>query len=164
MPIFIDDQANIRIHEIKSRTRKMIKKEGIKIVFIDYLQLISAAQGENRNLELGAMTRGLKILAKELKVPVVALSQLNRKLEDRNDKRPRLADLRESGNIEQDADIVMFVHRPGEYGEEAYPGQTELIIAKQRSGSVGIVPLIWQPQTTSFVSCQRQEEPNGINL
>lgn len=159
LPIFIDDQANINVYEMKRRTRKLAQKNNIGIVIIDYLQLIQGDNPQNRNLELGAMTRALKIMAKELDIPVLVLSQLNRKLEDRSDKHPKLSDLRESGNIEQDADVVMFIYRPGVHGDpENYIGHTELMVSKQRNGPLGVVGLVWNPITTKFSELTRMEE------
>lgn len=159
VPIFIDDQANIGIYEIKRRVRKLKQKHNLGLVIIDYLQLIQGDNSQNRNLELGAMTRALKIMAKELRVPVLVLSQLNRELEKRVDKRPKLSDLRESGNIEQDADVVMFIHRPAVYyDEEQYPGETEVIIGKQRNGPTGMVQLVWKGHTTSFFTLEKWQE------
>jgi len=127
------------------------------MVVVDYLQLMSGGSGaENRQVEISEISRGLKILARELECPVVALSQLSRSLEQRVDKRPMLADLRESGAIEQDADIVMFLYRDEVYNpDSADRGQAEVLIAKHRAGPTGVVRLAWLPHQTRFANMQR---------
>ena len=143
-PIFIDDTPAMGIMELRARCRQMKREHNIEMVMVDYLQLMHAAKAESREREISVISRGLKQLAKELNIPVIALSQLNRSVESRSDKRPMLSDLRESGSIEQDADVVMFVHRPEYYGitvdEEGRPtnGIAEVIIGKQRNGPTGI--------------------------
>lgn len=151
-PISIDDEAGISIAEIRRRARKYKAERQTELIIVDHLQLIGSGLSDNRNDELGLYTRALKALAKELDVTVLCLSQLNRNLEHRNDKTPRLADLRESGNIEQDADNVFFIHRPGKYPdlEERYEGETQLIISKQRNGPVGNVDLEWHEGYQQF--------------
>jgi replicative DNA helicase len=164
-PIYIDDSANSRFASIRKRARAMVK-QGVSILFIDYLQLIAGSNQTNRNLEISEITRGLKLLAKDLNIPIVLLSQLSRKCEERNNKRPLLSDLRDSGAIEQDADIVMFLFREEVYAAAAanengktknseldkIRGQAELIIAKQRNGPTGAVQLSWNAATTRFDS------------
>lgn len=145
--VFVDDTPAIALHELRSKARRMVSKQGVKMIFVDYLQLVTVAdsRGGNREQEIAAISRGLKALAKELRIPVVALSQLSRAVEIRGgDKRPRLGDLRESGAIEQDADIVAFLYRP-EYYEiltdeqgNNLKGIAEFIIAKHRHGALGI--------------------------
>lgn len=134
--IFIDDNSSITISEIRARCRKMKLQENIGLIIIDYLQLITPSQGkENRVQEIAEISRSLKILAMELKIPVIALSQLSRVNETRKDKRPILSDLRESGSIEQDADIVMFIHREEQYNMTTENKNiAEIIIAKHRAG------------------------------
>lgn len=153
-PIFIDDAADITMSEIRSKCRRLKLDKGLGLVIIDYIQLMrSREKYERRDLEISAISRGLKILAKELDVPVIALSQLNRKLEERSDKRPMLADLRESGAIEQDADMVLFIYRDEVYNkEENNPnrGTAEIIIAKNRNGATGTALSMFHNQFTRF--------------
>ena len=147
--IYIDDTANITISEIKSKLRRM---KNLGLVIIDYLQLMSTGRRDgNRVAEVTEITRNLKIMAKELNVPVISLSQLTRSPEQRPDKRPMLSDLRDSGSIEQDADIVMFLYRDGYYNKEAeYPNACECIVAKNRHGATDTIPLNWDGQYTRF--------------
>ncbi|RSX51011.1 replicative DNA helicase [Bifidobacterium goeldii] len=134
-PLFIDDSPNMSLMEIRSKCRRLKQTNDLKLVVIDYLQLMSSGkQVESRQQEVSEFSRALKLLAKELEVPVVALSQLNRGPEMRNDKKPQLSDLRESGSIEQDADVVMLVHRPDFYDKEDRPGEADIIMAKHRNG------------------------------
>jgi replicative DNA helicase len=153
-PIFIDDSPSISAMEIRAKARRLKMEHGLGLVIIDYLQLMKgSANTERRDLEISEMSRSLKILAKELDLPVVALSQLNRKLEERSDKRPQLSDLRESGALEQDADVVAFIYRDEVYNkDENNPnrGKAELIIAKQRNGPVGTVNLAFLNTYTRF--------------
>lgn len=162
--IYIDDTPGIRITEIRSRARKLAQETGnLGLILIDYLQLITGNGRESRQQEVSEISRQLKILAKELKVPVIALSQLSRSIEQRQDKRPMLSDLRESGSIEQDADIVAFLHRDDYYheGEEegGIPNNTvEVIIEKNRSGARGSVELMFQKEYNKFSSISKREE------
>ena len=157
-PIFVDDTAGIRISEIRSKARKLAQEMGgLGVIIIDYLQLITGSKGENRQQIVSEISRELKILAKNLKVPVIALSQLSRAVEQRQDKRPMLADLRESGSIEQDADIVAFLYRDAYYQKEQADSQeannvTELILEKNRHGSLGTVKLYFHKEYTKFSS------------
>ena len=159
-PIFVDDTAGIRISEIRSNARKLVQEIGdLGVIIIDYLQLITGAKGENRQQIVSEISRELKILAKDLKVPVIALSQLSRAVEQRQDKRPMLADLRESGSIEQDADIVAFLYRDAYYQKEQADSQeannvTELILEKNRHGSLGTVKLYFHKEYTKFSSVE----------
>lgn len=159
-PIFVDDTAGIRISEIRSNARKLDQEMGgLGVIIIDYLQLITGAKGENRQQIVSEISRELKILAKDLKVPVIALSQLSRSVEQRQDKRPMLSDLRESGSIEQDADIVAFLYRDSYYQKEHADGQeannvTELILEKNRHGSLGTVKLYFHKEYTKFSSVE----------
>ncbi|HTH18211.1 MAG TPA: replicative DNA helicase [Magnetospirillum sp.] len=178
LPLYIDDTPALSISAVRTRSRRLKRQHGLGLVVVDYLQLLrgSATHSENRVQEVSEITRGLKALAKELNVPIVALSQLSRQVEAREDKRPQLADLRESGSIEQDADVVMFVYREQYYLERAEPGRrpeesdekfnerydswhkrlmevvntAEVIIAKQRHGPVGTVRLSFQGEFTKF--------------
>ena len=152
--IFIDDTAGITILEMRAKARRLKSEHDIGMVVVDYLQLMQGKSGvENRAQEISDISRSLKAMAKELDVPVIALSQLNRSLESRNDKRPQLADLRESGAIEQDADVIMFIYRDEVYNKgEDNPnrGIAELIIGKQRNGPTGTVKLTFLGQYTTF--------------
>ena len=159
-PIFVDDTAGIRISEIRSKARKLAQEMGgLGVIIIDYLQLITGSKGENRQQVVSEISRELKILAKDLKVPVIALSQLSRAVEQRQDRRPMLADLRESGSIEQDADIVAFLYRDAYYQKEQADSQeannvTELILEKNRHGSLGTVKLYFHKEYTKFSSVE----------
>ena len=152
--LYIDETAALTGSELRARARRMARQFGtLGLIVIDYLQLMSGSSGsdENRATELGEISRGLKALAKELQCPVLALSQLNRSVESRNDKRPMMSDLRESGAIEQDADIIMFIYRDDYYNKDSKePGVAEILIAKQRNGPVGMVPLTFLKPLTRF--------------
>jgi replicative DNA helicase len=152
LPIMIDDSAMITPLEIRAKCRRMKAAHGLGLVVLDYLQLMTGGgKAENRQQEVSAISRGMKILAKELDVPVLALSQLSRKPEERTDKRPQLSDLRESGSIEQDADVVMFLYRESVYNKtEENRGTAELIISKQRNGPTDVVPLTFLGELTRF--------------
>ncbi len=151
--IHIDDTAGINLMEMKSKCRRLKAEEGLDLVVIDYLQLMNPeGRSESRTQEISVISRNLKLLAKELNVPVLVLSQLSRAPETRTDHRPMLSDLRESGSIEQDADIVIFLYRDEYYNEDSDAhGQCEVIIAKQRSGATGMVRLAWLDKITKFV-------------
>ena len=153
-PIFIDETAALNALELRSRARRMSRQYGkLGLVLVDYLQLMSASSaGENRATEISEISRSLKALAKELSVPVVALSQLNRALESRNDKRPMMSDLRESGAIEQDADVILFIYRDEVYFPEKPEsrGTAEIIIGKQRNGPIGKIDLTFLGEHTRF--------------
>ena len=154
-PIYIDDTAGISIMEIRAKSRKLHIEKDIGLVVIDYLQLIQGSGNRNssREQEISEISRSLKILAKELNVPVIALSQLSRSVEKRDDKRPMLSDLRESGAIEQDADIVMFLYRDDYYHPDTEKKNiSEIILAKHRGGSTGTVDLAWLPSYTKFAN------------
>ncbi len=151
--MFIDDAAGLTPTDVRSRARRIARDHGgISMIMIDYLQLMRAPQfSDNRTLEIAEISRSLKALAKELQVPVVALSQLNRSLEQRSDKRPINSDLRESGSIEQDADLIMFIYRDEVYHDDSeFKGMAEIIIGKQRNGPIGRVPLTFQGQFSRF--------------
>ena len=151
MPVFIDDSPGRNMAQINAICRRLKRKDDIRLVIIDYLQLIEPEDKRApREQQIAQITRRLKFLAKELSIPVMALAQLNRGVELRDDKRPRLADLRESGAIEQDADIVMFLHRPEMYNVEDHPGEAEVIVAKHRNGPTGIVKLNFEKQYLRF--------------
>lgn len=149
LPLDIDDTSGISIGEIRRRARRM-KKKGMQIMFIDYLQLIRGGSSRSRNEEISNITGELKNIARELKIPVVCLSQLNRDLEKRSNKRPQLSDLRDSGSVEQDSDVVMFIYREEVYFPEQNRGVAEINFAKHRTGPQGIVKLGWNGATTQF--------------
>ena len=151
--IHIDDTAGISIMEMKSKCRRLKAEAGLDLVIIDYLQLMNPeGRADSRTQEISVISRNLKLLARELDCPVIVLSQLSRAPEQRTDHRPMLSDLRESGSIEQDADIVLFLYRDEYYNkEEAIPGDCEVIIAKQRSGPTGTVNVAWLEKITKFV-------------
>lgn len=155
--LHIDESAGLNSSELRANARRLSRQCGqLGLIVVDYLQLMSGSggDGENRATELGEISRGLKMLARELKCPVIALSQLNRSVEQRPDKRPMMSDLRESGAIEQDADIIMFIYRDEYYTKDACkePGVAEVIIAKQRNGPTGVVKLAFLRQITKFES------------
>ena len=153
-PLHIDDNPNVTVMDIRARARRMKSREGLGLVVVDYLQLMSGRNSaENRQVEISEISRGLKILARELNIPVVALSQLSRTLESRADKRPMLADLRESGAIEQDADVVMFIYRDEVYNRESSErGSAEIIVSKHRSGPTGTVELAFVENYARFAN------------
>ena len=153
--LIIDDTPGISISELRSKCRKVKLEYGLSLVIIDYLQLMSGSgkSGENRQQEISEISRSLKALARELNAPVISLSQLSRACETRPDHRPMLSDLRESGAIEQDADVVMFLYRDDYYNKDTdTPNIAEVIIAKQRNGPIGTVQLMWRPELTKFAN------------
>ncbi len=156
-PLFIDDNPNLTVMEIRGKARRLKSREGLGLIVVDYLQLMSGhGPAENRQVEVSEISRGLKILARELAVPVVALSQLSRNLETRADKRPVLADLRESGSLEQDADVVLFIYRDEVYNKDsADKGAAEIIIAKHRNGPTGMSQLAFLDHFTRFANMAR---------
>jgi len=158
-PFFVDDTPAINIIELRSKAMEVVRTKDVKAIFIDYLQLMSGIENRkkvwNRENEIAEISRGLKAVAKDLDVPVIALSQLNRKLEERGDKRPKLSDLRESGAIEQDSDIVMFIYRDEVYNktdEYGLPteGKVEVLISKHRNGALANIPLVFKGGTMTF--------------
>ncbi|HDT8655459.1 TPA: replicative DNA helicase [Listeria monocytogenes] len=155
--IYIDDTPGVRVNEIRSKCRRLKQETGLGMIVIDYLQLIAGSGhgGENRQQEVSEISRSLKALARELEVPVIALSQLSRSVEQRQDKRPMMSDIRESGSIEQDADIVAFLYREDYYDREGEnDGTIEIIIAKQRNGPVGDVKLAFVKEYNKFVNLE----------
>ncbi len=172
-PLYVDDTSGLSIMELRTKARRLVREHGVRMIIIDYLQLMTAGgiSLSSREQEVSTISRSLKNLAKELDIPVVALSQLNRKLEDRSnkDKRPQLSDLRESGAIEQDADIVCFIHRPEYYNHSAEDSQgrdirglAEFIIAKHRSGSVDTVDLRFRKQFVRFENWTAENETSEL--
>ena len=156
--LIIDDTPGISITELRSKCRKMKLEYGLQMIIIDYLQLMtgSGRTSDNRQQEISEISRSLKALAREMNAPVIALSQLSRACETRQDHRPMLSDLRESGAIEQDADVVMFLYRDDYYNKDTdKPNVAEVIIAKQRNGPIGTVELLWRPEFTKFVNMAR---------
>ena len=155
--LIIDDTPGISISELRSKCRKYKLEHDLKLVIIDYLQLMSGSgRSDSRQQEISDISRSLKQLARELNVPVIALSQLSRQVEQRPDHRPMLSDLRESGAIEQDADVVMFIYRDDYYNKDSEnKGIAEIIIAKQRNGPIGTVNLVWLPQYTKFANMEK---------
>lgn len=161
-PLYIDDTPGRTLLQIAASARRLARKHDIKLVVIDYLQLIEAEnRRDSRQDQISQISRRLKGLARELDMPVIALSQLNRSPEMREGNKPRLADLRESGAIEQDADVVMLLHRPELYDKESKPGMAEVIIAKQRNGPTGEVDLTFRRSFTRFENCSLEPEPAG---
>ena len=177
-PLYIDDTAAIPISQLSARARRLKRTHGLDLLIVDYLQLVRGTS-ENRVQEIGEISMGLKAIAKELQIPVIALSQLSRQVENREDKRPQLSDLRESGSIEQDADVVMFVYRGEYYTEREKPedsnleamaawqakmsdqfGKAEVIIGKQRHGPIGMVELSFTPEFTRFGNLAKQWQTN----
>ncbi len=152
--IYIDDTPTLSTTELRIRSRKLKQEKGVGIIFVDYLQLLKTPyRHATRQEEVAEISRNLKALAKELEIPVIALAQLSRQVEQRADKRPQLADLRESGQIEQDADLIIFIHRPEVYKKNPPPeeeGVAEIIVAKQRQGPTGLIKLAFNKDTTAF--------------
>lgn len=156
-PMHIDDAGGLSLLDIRGRGRLAVRRWGVKCIFVDYLQLVSHGAAQSRENEVGFVSRGLKSMAMELGIPVVAAAQLNRKSEDRSDNRPRMSDLRDSGSIEQDADIVSLLSRPSYFASDeeqqtADPQDCELIVAKHRAGRTGTLNLQWRPTLTKFQS------------
>ena len=154
-PVFIDDTAALHHQEIRRRAWDLKNRHDVDLVVIDHLQLVRGDREPTRDREIGAITAACKALAKDLNIPVILLSQLNRQLEARAnpEKRPRLSDLRDSGNIEQDADVILFLYRPAVYKDaEDYPGHAEFIIAKHRNGPTGLIKMLWNDRTTRFLN------------
>jgi replicative DNA helicase len=160
LPIFIDDSSGLSVLDMKARCRRLVKKSDLTLIIIDYLQLVQGRRSaESRQIEISEISRSLKALAKDLNLPVIAISQLNRKIEDRPNKKPQLADLRESGAIEQDADVIAFIYR-----DEVYHGPTdenrnvaEITLAKQRNGPTGYFKLTFQQEFTRFRDYAEEE-------
>jgi replicative DNA helicase len=152
-PLFIDDSPNMTMMEIRAKARRLKQRHGLRLIVIDYMQLMTSGKKvESRQLEVSEFSRQIKLLAKELELPVVALSQLNRGPEQRSDKRPMMSDLRESGSLEQDADMVILLHREDVYEREsARPGEADLIVAKHRNGPTREITVAFQGHYSRFV-------------
>jgi replicative DNA helicase len=160
-PLFVDDEASVTLMTVRSRARRLKRRHGLDLIVVDYLQLMrSGLKTDSRELEISEISRGLRAIAKELEIPVLALAQLNRGLELRKDKRPMVSDLRESGAIEQDADVVMFVYRDEVYNPDSPDsrGVAEIIVGKQRSGPTGTVRVRFQKNRTRFVPLEHRFE------
>jgi replicative DNA helicase len=155
--LFIDDSPHLTMMEVRAKARRLRQRHDLKLVVVDYLQLMNSSKRvESRQQEVAEMSRSLKLLAKELEVPVIALSQLNRNPESRADKRPMLSDLRESGAIEQDADVIILLHREDMYEPESpRAGEADLIVAKHRNGPTGTVAVAFQGQYSRFADMAR---------
>ncbi len=170
VPLIIDDSPMLTLMELKAKCRRMQVEHNIELVIIDYLQLMHPPKAESREREISIISRSLKQLAKELKIPIIALAQLNRSVESRSDKRPYLSDLRESGSIEQDADVVLFVHRPDYYGIQTYDdnskteGTAEIIIGKQRNGPTGTAKLAYLKDYARFENLSYYEPPENEDI
>ncbi|WP_203567730.1 replicative DNA helicase [Aestuariimicrobium ganziense] len=155
-PLFIDDSPNLTMMEIRAKARRLKQRHDLKLVVIDYMQLMTSGKKvESRQLEVSEFSRQIKLLAKELEVPVIALSQLNRGPEQRTDKKPMLSDLRESGSLEQDADMVILLHREDLYDKDSRPGEADMIVAKHRNGPTKTVSVAFQGHYSRFVDMQR---------
>jgi replicative DNA helicase len=168
-PIIIDDSPSLSVMELRAKCRRLKAEHQIQMVMVDYLQLMSSPKAESREREISVISQSLKQLAKELDIPVIALAQLNRSVEGRGDKRPMLSDLRESGSIEQDADVVLFINRPEYYKimtyEDGKPteGTAEIIIGKQRNGPIGTARLAFQQDYTRFANLEfYMDAPDNI--
>lgn len=159
-PLYIDDTAGISIETLADRAKRYKKHHNIQLVVVDYLQIVTSnsKRAQTREQEVADVARNLKVLAKDIECPVIALAQLNRLVESRAEKRPILSDLRESGSIEQDADNIMFIHRPGYYDKNEKQDDAEIIIAKQRSGPTGTVHLKWSGRLTQFSDIEQVKE------
>ena len=156
LPIILDETPGTTLLMLKAKAKRMKREHNVQMIIIDYLQLITPPKAGNREEQISIISRGLKIMAKELGIPVMALAQLNREVEKRPDKTPHLSDLRESGSLEQDADIVMFINRLEQYGVDNYEDGSgtkdtaQIIVAKNREGETGTVKLVWQKYCTRF--------------
>ena len=150
-PVFVDDSPIVTVTDIRAKCRRLHRQHGLSLIVVDYMQLMQGTARENRQQEIAEISRNLKNLARELEVPIIAVSQLNRNLESREDKRPRLGDLRESGSLEQDADVVIFIYRDEYYNEQSEKrGVAEVAVMKHRAGSTGVVEMTFMPEFTRF--------------
>lgn len=155
-PLWIDDSPNLTLNDIRTKARRLKQSEDLKLMVVDYLQLMVGGKAENRQQEVSQISRTMKLIAKELDIPVIAISQLNRGVEQRQDKRPLLSDLRESGSLEQDADMVILINRPDYYdGEDPRAGEADLILAKHRAGETATIPVAHQLHYSRFANLSR---------
>jgi replicative DNA helicase len=164
--IFVDETPALSPMELRARSRRVKREHGLDLIVVDYLQLMQVpGNKENRATEIGEISRGLKVLAKELAVPVIALSQLNRGVEQRDNKKPVMSDLRESGSIEQDADMILLIYRPEVYDREnqMVKGVAEIDLVKHRNGEIGDFKLTFQGQFTRFVNHMPEAYSTGVN-
>ena len=162
-PIYIDDTPGITVSEMRSKSRRLKSEKGLDLIIVDYLQLMQGRNAENRQQEISEISRSLKGLARELKVPLIALSQLSRSVESRQEKKPMLSDLRESGALEQDADVVSFLYREGYYNPESERKDiAEVIIAKQRNGPIGTVELFFKSECTLFLNLDKYHTDDAM--
>ena len=164
-PFYVDDTPGMTVMEVRSKARRLVQRHGIEALFIDYLQLMYTPKSESRQAEIAAISRGLKSLGRELGIPIIAMAQLNRMAEGRQDKRPIMSDLRESGAIEQDADVVLLIHREEYYrrDDESVRGKADLIIAKQRNGPTDTIELSFDSRITRFAPLSLAPEPVGYH-
>ena len=161
-PLFIDDSPNMAMTEILAKCRRLKQQHNLGLVVVDYLQLMTAGREmESRQQEVSTLSRRLKLLAKDIEVPVVAVAQLNRGPEQRTDKKPMMADLRESGSLEQDADVIMLLHRPEYYNSEERPGEADIIVAKHRNGETATIRALFQGHMARFANFTGREEPGA---
>jgi replicative DNA helicase len=161
-PIFIDDSSNLSILELQAKSRRLKLEHDIKLIIVDFLTLVKGSQKrpESRYHEISEIARQLKAIAKELRVPIIVISQLNRSIEQRHDQTPKMSDLRESGEIEQMADLILFVHRISYYDQSLVEDNTaQIIVAKHRNGSTGVAELAFRKEITKFVNKAREEVP-----
>lgn len=159
-PLFVDDSANVTMTEIRSKCMRLKQQHNLGLVVVDYLQLMTTGkQVESRQQEVAVLSRNLKLLAKDLDIPVVAVAQLNRGPEARTDKKPMMSDLRESGSLEQDADIIILLHRPEYYNKDDRPGEADIIVAKHRNGSTDTIRALFQGHLARFANFTSREEP-----
>ncbi len=150
-PLYIDDSANLTMNEIRAKCRRLKQRENIQLVVIDYLQLMSSDKKfESRQQEVSELSRSIKLLAKELNIPIIAIAQLNRGVEQRADKKPMMSDLRESGSLEQDADVIMLLNRPSAFGDTDRKAEADIIVAKHRNGETRTIPVIFQGHYSKF--------------
>lgn len=160
-PLFIDDSPNMSMMEIRAKCRRLKQQHNLGMIVIDYLQLMTSGKRvESRQQEVSEFSRQLKLLAKELEIPVIAVAQLNRGPEARTDKKPMIADLRESGSLEQDADVIMLLHRPDYYNEDERVGEADIIVAKHRNGQTRTIPVAFQGQMARFANMARTSAPD----
>ncbi len=159
-PLFIDDSPNLTMPEIRSKALRMKQQHNLGLMVIDYLQLMSSGKRvESRQQEVSEFSRSLKLLAKELEIPVIAVAQLNRGPEQRTGNKPQMSDLRESGSLEQDADIIVLLHRPEYYNNEERPGEADIIVAKHRNGQTRTIPVAFQGHVSRFANMARDVTP-----
>lgn len=158
-PLYVDDGGDAGVMDMRSKARRLRSRADLKLIVVDYLQLMRTDRGENRNVEIGQISRAMKLLAKELDVAVLLVSQLSRALEHRTDKRPMLSDLRDSGSIEQDADVVLMLYRDRYYNEDAAEDVGELHVAKHRNGPVGKLTLTFLGRYPKFANYIAADEP-----